>query len=420
MKYTPFTVDQSLSPSKLETGGGFDNNALMSLMLAGQSIYNYGQDTSKPIDLATPMGSYLSNINKAKMLKALLAKKDVPQQGSQLIDLLKEALSPNTTSTIKIDGKGLSMQYDPNSTPMLKSFLSENQQLSTDKSLTPTPQLGGNAKAANPFGSDQSGLENLTASDLVGLSTQDLATMLQAKEGQDRLATERGSLANKSVLDVMNILYHGKLMKNIDSEIAARTAAQNKIDALDQPFPISDPVAGELTLRQWNTLPEDQKRYDIYVAGTKRNIGGEPLSKDEFEDLKPSDQEKLFKHFEKDPELFAIAKEYRKAGATRIDLSTKITEKKAMSELEGQLYFSDPRWTGDLSKHLSSEDVQNTLFRSDNPKQMRTKEIVKFIEDKITAGGGRIVATKLEEDGIGIWTVYWPSKDTREIRFKIK
>ena len=107
-----------------------------------------------------------------------------------------------------------------------------------------------------------------------------------------------------------------------------------------------------------------------------------------------------------------------KAGA--INLGTKVEEKKTMSELEGQLYFNSPKWPDDLGKYLSSEDVQNVIFQSNTPKQARAEETVKYIEGKITAGGGQITATKIEKDGTGVWTVKWPSGDIKEIRYKVK
>jgi len=100
-----------------------------------------------------------------------------------------------------------------------------------------------------------------------------------------------------------------------------------------------------------------------------------------------------------------------------LSLDEVVGRKKALGDLQGQLYFKNPDWIDNLSKHMSSDDVRSKLIRSDNPDQTRAEEAVRFIESKITAGGGTIEDVKFAADGkTMIWTVKWPSGNIEEIR----
>lgn len=105
----------------------------------------------------------------------------------------------------------------------------------------------------------------------------------------------------------------------------------------------------------------------------------------------------------------------------------KVEEKKAFGEIEGQLYFKDPGWIDDLSKHMSSSGIETKIFAAydkNNPSAeplARAKESVKFIESKISAGGGKVQEVKFAEDGkTMIWTVRWPSGDVEEIKHAVR
>jgi len=141
----------------------------------------------------------------------------------------------------------------------------------------------------------------------------------------------------------------------------------------------------------------------------------------------PTEKERFTRAVMADPELMKAAKEVAAAGATRITLGEKLKEVKERAGLKGQLWFKDPKWTSDLEKHISSEDVQNELFATGfEPGSAeyigaKARHKIKFIEDKITAGGGEIVNVKWAADGkTMVWTVKWPSGDTETVKYAVR
>ena len=109
--------------------------------------------------------------------------------------------------------------------------------------------------------------------------------------------------------------------------------------------------------------------------------------------------------------------EMRKAGATRITLGEKLEEKKAVSELQGQLYFQDPKWVDDVSKYISDKAVRSRILTSDDPNAER-REVGRYIDRKIEAGGGTIQSVKWSEDGrTAVWTVQWEDGTVGTVRY---
>jgi hypothetical protein len=108
--------------------------------------------------------------------------------------------------------------------------------------------------------------------------------------------------------------------------------------------------------------------------------------------------------------------------AKAINLGTKIEEKKALSELAGQLYFNDPKWTDDIHKQVLDFDKnQSWLIPEKDRPLAKSKVIVKSIEDKIVAGGGNIQKVVMDKDGkTMVWTVKWPSNDIKTIKQAVK
>lgn len=232
-----------------------------------------------------------------------------------------------------------------------------------------TPNAG-MFKVANPFSPSQSGI---SAADLTGLTPQDISSAFQ-----DTLSVE--ALKQKRVRDVIDMIYKFNKMQNTD------TAAIKNYK-----YAVRDGYTGSFEEFQRDSKTTHQKDYEEAVAGGYEGSFNEWLL------------------------------QMRRAGATRISLGEKLTEKKAIGELKGQLYFKDPKSSSDLAKYISSEDVQNKIFASDDPDLARAEESVKFIEGKITAGGGTIEDVKLSEDGkTMIWTVKWPSGDTETIERAIR
>ena len=112
-------------------------------------------------------------------------------------------------------------------------------------------------------------------------------------------------------------------------------------------------------------------------------------------------------------------KELAKAGATRISLGQKLEEKRAIQDIQGRKYFKNPKWVDDVSKHL--ESVRSRFFMDDTGVK-KEEEIVKYIDNKIIAGGGEIVKTRWAKDGrTMIWTIKWTSDSApEEIRYGVR
>lgn len=395
---------------------GLDMNALYSLALLGQSYMNKGSDTSKPLDLVSPVTSYAGNINKANMFKHFL--------------------DPNNTSALTIDGKGGTMKLDP---AVMSSMLQGTQKggpfeglaapLGTPSELVQMGQgnipQGGTVTTPNPFVSGQSG-SSLTPSDMVGLSSQDINAALGAKHNQDQLALQRDQLTNKSAQDLMDMkykiislagdqAYKSKLMENLDSEIAAR-AKDYPLGDTGVMGSASDYIAYQKLLKENN--PNEVKLFEY--ARDKQGYTGS------FMDFKNSDKTGHQKDFDA-----AVKSGYKgdfntwmldmaKAGA--INLGGKLEEKKAMSELSGQLYFNDPKWINDLEK-TTEKYVSDNLWNVKDP-ATKTLETAKYkakqIESQILAGGGTSNAAWAADGKTMVWTVKWPSGDTKEIKVKLR
>lgn len=234
--------------------------------------------------------------------------------------------------------------------------------------------IGGQTKsvsdALNPSASP---LGNLSPSDLAGLTPQDLSNALGIKLAFDQAE-------QKKVSDQQNFgLQQSKLLAAMNKD--ERTAAiQNYEYAVQQGY------KGKFDEFQKDARTSHIKDYQYAV---KEGYKGD------------------FNSWLRD--MTALG-----GGLT---LGEKVAEKKEFSKLKGQFYFDDPKWTTELDKYMSSEDVQNKLFISDNPSYDRQVEAIRFIEGKITGGGGEIQDVRKSDDGESIiWKVKWPSGDVKEIK----
>ena len=146
---------------------------------------------------------------------------------------------------------------------------------------------------------------------LAGLTTKDLSSLLQGAMGVE-------ALGQKRITDVADVLYKGALTDQA-AAIAARTKAG---PPLDRPFPVGVPGVGSVTLRQWNTLPADDKEYAIYVHAATELGDEDIMSKQEWLATDPTEREKFIRAALKDPKIMAAAKDLARSGATILDLGT--------------------------------------------------------------------------------------------------
>ena len=312
------------------------------------------------------------------------------------------------------DSKG--MKLDIPHTALSGGFLTDDMSMTPDQSLAPAAspapasQPKGGIDFTNPFASSQS---EISPSDLAGLTTQDISGALSG-------AMSVEAMKQKKVTDVADMMYKQKMMSYYDSLIDKNKAGE----PLDQPFPIEVPGIGGVSIRQWNALTKDQQEYAGYVFKAKQLGDEDIMNEREFKLLEPTERENFLRAAMDDPDLMRAARGLARSGATRISLGEKLEEVKAKAGLKGQTYFKDPKWTNDLDKHISSEDVQNELFQLEEGDVKDTKKAeykVEFIENKITAGGGSVQDVKWDDDGTTmIWTVKWPSGDVEEIRYAVR
>lgn len=243
-------------------------------------------------------------------------------------------------------------------------------------------------------------LGDISAADLAGLTPQDLQSALSSAMGIEALKRD--------------IPYKQALTE----EARARTEAGRAIFTI----PGTDV---KLTSKQWldwyKTSTKDERTAAIknYEYAQAQGFEG---SFEQFQDAASTSKQKDYEAAVRGGYKGSFNEwmlQMAKAGATTIvDF---IGRKKAISALEGQFYFDDPKWTTDLSRHMSSEDVQNAIFQSETPDQIRAEESVKFIENKIIGGGGTIEDVKFSDDGkTMIWTVRWPSGDVETIKHGIR
>jgi hypothetical protein len=120
------------------------------------------------------------------------------------------------------------------------------------------PQIG---RQTNPFVSSQPG--ELSYADLAGLTPKD-------------------------VLEAMNVagdtLYKQGLIENQRAQLNAKQV----IDPKDRPFISGVPGFGDMTIRQFDTLPEKSKNYTTYILAA-RELGEKPMSFREFTATKDKD-----------------------------------------------------------------------------------------------------------------------------------
>lgn len=238
--------------------------------------------------------------------------------------------------------------------------------------------------------------------DLAGLTAQDVS---QAFQG----SIAKGQLENQTIRTMLETFGSLGMLGSEQQEVA----------------PVEVPGVGPVTLDVWKSLPANEKEYAIFVHGSRKMGDTEPLSREEFASLKPTDRERLLRAYQRDPELLKLSMREKASGATRISLGEKMAEKKAISEMQGEDYFRDPKWVDDITDHLSSRAVKSkvnqAIAEGKDSSPIVAEEKVRYIEAKVKAGGGTIEDVKWDEDGKTIvWTVRWPSGSIERIRHAVR
>lgn len=116
------------------------------------------------------------------------------------------------------------------------------------------------------------------------------------------LALGDKELNQRKVSDLADMLYKSALSK----ESIARANRMNTPEQ-EQPAPLPHPEAGQLTLDQWKSLPDEERAYAAYVHGAKLQGGDaakpERLTREYFEKMEPTEQVKTLEYMKDRPDL---------------------------------------------------------------------------------------------------------------------
>ena len=291
----------------------------------------------------------------------------------------------------------------------------------------PSSSQGGGSLASNPFGTqaptEAEPSKGYTGS-LAGLSADDIAKVVQLKMAQDKLAFEREQLANETPSKILDMMYKGQLMQESASRIeAAKEEEERKKPVFTIPgTDISLNAKEYLDYKKMTNETKSALIKDYEYAVKNQGYEGSLI---DFKNEEETTHQKEYKEAVKggyggsfNDWLVAM----RKAGATNIDLSTKLAETKAKAELGGQLYFEDPKWTKDVDTKVDAFNKDQAWLIEEKDRPLATAKVkIRAIEEKIIAGGGQVQGVNWGEDGkTMIWKVKWPSGDVKEIRYAVR
>jgi len=315
---------------------------------------------------------------------------------------------------------------------------------------TPNPTIptGSIGPAGGGFINPSMSPLNISGANLEGLTPENITAALQIMHGQqqiglqgEELGIRKADLAMRQEDQPFDLLV--KLAQVQHNQALSRKLAQG--EPLDQPYPVSVPGVGPVTQRQWEHIPDKDRAYALYAfQASKLGPDAKLMSRAEWETYTPTDHIKMLKQMQIDPTLLNMEIKLRSAGATNINVG--VEKAKALGDLQGELFFGDPKWAGTLDTHMGSKEVaeatfnagttarqkakvsgvkdKNALNEADNAAVAKEKTAAKasFIDDRIKAGGGVLVKdTVWDKDGkTAIWTVKWPSGTVQTIRYKIK
>ena len=393
------------------------------------------------VGMGADLSAHGANTDKGFQPTNLNASTNQSIKANSFMKLMQNALSQDN-SDLKLSKDGMTIKAGTDS-ELLKAILgggsggpaNQNPPASTPSdqaaapAATPTAQV---PQMPNPFTVSQPRLDT-SSSALAGLTPQDIAAVMGMKQAQD-------TLKQQSYKDTVDAIYKQSQMQG------NATAA-----------PIENAYKDALTKKALADIENDKAIYQVpgsdvklnakdWVAYQKLNKESQSAAVKNYEYAKSQGFTGDFVEFQDNAKTThkkdydeAVAGGYKgsfnnwmlemaKAGA--INLGGKLEEKKAMSELEGQLYFSNPKWTEDLNKQISNfvtkdlweaRDANGKLIEEKDRPLVIAKERVKYIEGKIDAGSGIIQSVTMDKDGkTMIWTVKWPSGDVKTIKQAVR
>lgn len=400
----------------------FSINPLVAQYLSGlgADLMKYGGNTNEGLQLTKTNEVTNQNIKSNNMMK-----------------LMQQALGPDGSS-VKVDNKGVKIDVTPDSemykmlmggsgisTPAQSDLVPQTNSTKDTRPTAPasttTATPAASSTVVNPFNitppTISNNLSGIDPGMLAGLTPQEITSVMDMKSRQDQLKQQ-------SYRDIVDSLYKGQVDVPYKKALTAQAEAATAENTASVPITVGgksmtvtpkDAIAWAKMEKE--TTPNEIK---LYEYAQKQGFSGSIV------DFKNADQTGHQKDYQA-----AVKGGYKgdfngwlldqaKAGA--INLGTKVEEKKAMSELAGQLYFNDPKWTEDINKQTADFDKNQAWLVPEKDRPLaKSKVIVKTIEDKISAGSGAIQNVTMDKDGkTMVWTVKWPSGDVKTIKHAVK
>jgi len=341
------------------------------------------------------------------------------------VDLMKKMLSGFLSSggKMSVDGKGINLQIphmqSSNQTQGVQNQVSQIAQSGVQGANVNNNETGAgqiNSYFMNLLSSflnpKQGQLENITPDDLAGLSSSDVSQALQG-------AIDIRNLSRERLNAVVNALYKNKLMNYYDTLIGKETPSVT--------IPGTDIKLTRNEFLEWyKNAQKDERTAAIKNFEYAKQNGFKGSFEDFLGRVKTTHQKDYEYYVEQEKKMGREPEPFNKwlldvAKAGGISIGELIGRKKSMANIAGQLYFKDPKWVDDLDKYLNSESVQYDIAMSDDEELAKAREAVIYIENKIKAGGGRILKNELSKDGRTMtWVVKWPSGDKETIKHDIR
>lgn len=235
--------------------------------------------------------------------------------------------------------------------------------------------LGGNV---NPTPSP---LGNFSASDLAGLTPQDIASALTGKFTQEKITQE-------GVNSQFDNAYKLAQINRMNQPTREKTTAEIE----NYQYAVKNGYKG--TFEEWKNVSDTATQKD-YEYAVKQGYTGSY----------------------KDWRL-----EIAKASATNVNIGDKVNQAEAMQDVKDRRYFSDPKGglSKDIEDHMNSMPVMMQTARHKLGTKEHSKVSAKIREDyfkkKLADSGGEIVSGKVVGKD-SVWTIRWRDGKTSEVRY---
>jgi len=185
--------------------------------------------------------------------------------------------------------------------------------------------------------------------DLAGLTPEMISAALTLGQQSEELGLKKEAASRKSITDISDMIYKSAL-----ADQARATAEKYRTpEVLDTPYPVEVPGVGQVTHREWKTLPSDDKAYALFVAQSKKLGDTDIMSKREYEMLKPTDRERFLRSALDDPKLMEAAKDVAKAGA--MNLGEFVERKKATRDVDAKAEVISAKHLAKLEKAVKED-----------------------------------------------------------------